>query len=160
MHHSFFEDCGSKYIDFTDAFESLNRANVHAWSILDFVARVLGWAVDNEFAVDSLSLYLRGEQMYKENKMVLAKSPLTTSATEVFNLNKQRFVSVQDRVGGGGTSAAVILTIGSPEFMSGMSVSVSPLAYAEYFARLLGRIIDKTIVIAQSRVGKNGATTF
>lgn len=128
-HHSLFRECGTAYLDLTEMFDAVNRANTHIWSVLDTVSRVVGMSTDDDSA-QLLQTFLSGSQMYQESRLVLSKTSFVASAVAVSPSNP---VNVAARAVSGG-------------LMSGMSVGVAPIAMAEYMHRVVTRMIDRVIV--------------
>ncbi len=150
--NSFYRECGTQMLDLSDFFSALHRANAHGWSLLDFIGSVLGLISDNE-AVQVVQTILSGARQYSENQILLGYTSVSRSWMELMQAFKSQNGD-GDGAPGGMQSLyfSSILNTGSPQFMAGLNIAASPIAYAEYFYRVFTRVVDRIAVLSRTVV--------
>eukprot|EP00961_Rhodomonas_salina_P302497 3940863-Rhodomonas_salina.1 len=158
MHHSAFDDCGVGYLDMTEVFDAINRANAHMWEVFDTLALVFTSRLEKEISEPLVNL-VTGARMYQENQVTLQLTGVVDDFVEMVDSGAEKLVfggPSGDAIGFGTT----MFSMGSPAFMSGMSISVSPVAYAEYAWIVVTRGLDKTIVLGTTATKRGDSSAL
>ena len=151
LRHSGLSDCGSKIFDLSDMFDAIMRGNAYAWQIVDFGSLMFERVVDEESA-SALTLFLSGMRMQQEEKVILSKTALTSGFVDSLGSGAEKFVA------GASNSKTInmrqsIISLGSPQLMAGMSLTVSPIAMAEFTYRTFMRVVDRIITLSKGAYG-------
>jgi hypothetical protein len=72
--HSVYRECGTQVFDLTEMFDAMHRGNVHAWEVLDSVARVFAFTFDTD-ATAYLTTFMAGARNYQVGANAMCNRP-------------------------------------------------------------------------------------